>query len=114
MAADEARLRSTCPDRPSLRREDAATDGIVGRALSVALESGLGMTRRFGMCRGARFDEVRDDEDEADGVCPTYWAFIAAAVWDGGSKRRGESLLEAVALLGGVLRGSRLRPSGSV
>ena len=68
MAANEARLRSACPDRPSLGRSDAATDGIVGRALSVALESGLGMTRRFGMCRGARFDDVRDDEDEADGA----------------------------------------------
>jgi hypothetical protein len=72
------------------------------------------MTRRFGTCRGARFDDFWDEEDEADGACPTYWAFIAATVWDGGSKRRGESLSEAVTLLGGVLRGPRLRPSESV
>lgn len=108
MTADEARLRSTCPDRPSLRREDAAADGTVGRELSVALESGLGMTRRFGTCRGARLDDVRDDEDETDDACPAYWAFIAATLWDGGSKRRGESLSEAAALLGGVLREPRL------
>src|SRR5260221_5032436 len=115
MAADEARLRSNCPDRPSLRREDAAAEGTIGRALSVALESGLGMTRRFGTCRGARFDDERDDEDdEADGACPTYWAFIAVTVWDGGSKRRGESWSEVIALPGGVLRGPRLRPSESV
>jgi len=66
------------------------------------------MTRRFGTCRGARLDDVRDDEDETDDACPAYWAFIAAMLWDGGSKRRGESLSEAVALLGGVLREPRL------
>jgi hypothetical protein len=112
MPADEARLRSTCPDRPSLRREDAAAEGTIERPFSVALESGLGMTSRFGTCRGARLDDVRDEDDETDAACPTYWAFIAAAVWDGGSKRGGES--EAVALLGGVLREPRLRPSESV
>jgi hypothetical protein len=49
------------------------------------LASGVGMTRRFGTCRGARLDEVRDDEDVADGARPANSAFIAAMVCDGGS-----------------------------
>jgi len=102
--ADVARLRSTCPCRPPFGRANA-----VEGALSVALASGLGMTRRFGTCRGPGFDDVRDDEDETDAACPAYTGtpFIAAAVWDGGSYRRGESWSGA---LGGALRGPRLRP----
>jgi len=42
------------------------------------------MIRRFGTCRGARLDDVRDDED-VDGAVATYWALIVATVCDGGS-----------------------------
>lgn len=72
------------------------------------LASGVGMTRRFGTCRGARLDEVRDDED-VDGAFPTYCAFIAAIVCDGGSKRRGESCSGVVVVFGGEPRGVLLR-----
>lgn len=79
-------MRSTCPcpGRPALPREIAAADDAVGGALSAALASGVGMTRRFGTCRGARLDDVRDDED-VDGAFATYWALIADRVCDGGS-----------------------------
>jgi hypothetical protein len=79
-------LRSTCPcpGRPAFPREIVAAGGAVAGGLSPALESGVGMTRRFGTCRGARLDDVRDDED-VDGAFATYWALIAARDCDGGS-----------------------------
>jgi hypothetical protein len=84
VSTGELRLRSTCPcpGRPAFLREVAAVGGAVGGALSLA--SGVGMTRRFGTCRGVRLDDVRDEED-VDGDFATYWALIAAWVCDGGS-----------------------------
>ena len=48
--------------------------------------SGVGITRCFGTCRGARLDDVRDEEpDVTEAECPGTGTPIAAKFCDGGS-----------------------------
>jgi len=81
---DTVRLRSTAPCRPPFAREDTAdgpepSDRTVEGLIPAVLARGVGMTRCFGMWRGLRLEDVRDDEvDEPDSACPARRAFIAA------------------------------------
>lgn len=64
----------------------AREDGGGRRGFSAVAASGVGITRRFGRCRGAKLDDVRDDEpDVTDSECPGTGTRIADRVCDGGS-----------------------------